>query len=111
MWLGMDWVVFDWNVRLWHGVLRPLLQFAVGITCVLGISRLVGILYWAWLIMSTALIIEWLVPVVSSGLGAAAWSPAAVVEFSLWLLATGLLLAPSSLHADWRYGRLKSAVG
>jgi hypothetical protein len=102
------------EMNFWAAALRTAVSVAVGVFFAWGIARLNGIIYGCWFALTLLMI--------AVDLGLSVWrfvsslisgrstsfEGGLVAMGLLWLFTSAFLLAPSSVRAFWRHGRIAS---
>ena len=97
---------------LWRGVWRPVIGFAAGLAWTWGIAQMLGVCYWAWVVIMLGMAAVALVMIALSLLGLSSsfagheWTLVDVIGLALILVAFILMMSKPSLRAYWQHGRL-----
>ncbi len=108
------WSMLTGAMTFWAAALRAAVSVAVGPFFALGIARLNSVIYLCWFALTLLMFsVELCLSVwrfVSSPAGVHWVSPGSGLPVMglLWLLTSALLLAPVSVRAFWRHGRMAS---
>jgi hypothetical protein len=101
-------------MTFWAAVLRAAVSFVVGVFFALGMARLNGVIYLCWFALTLLMIaVElglsvWRVVSSSTGVRWISFGSGLLVMGLLWFFTSVLLLAPASVRAFWRHGRMTS---